>query len=185
MRTAALIIARLQSKRLPRKNLLDIAGKPVFVWNLEKALRIFTAVYFSSDSEEMLKIAAGKGAIAIRRPADLAADNVPNIPVFQHAFEQMDSPDMIVSLQANSPTLPEKLIGQALKIMKTAGIQELVTIDKNLKVHGSIWAIKRERLLNYGDPYEYKAEVFLRDDSTDIHTAEDFAKAETELRNQS
>ena len=183
MKTAALIIARGGSKRLPGKNNLDFAGKPVFLWNLEKAKKYFPAVYFSSDSEEMLKKAEAIGVPAIRRPPELAGDNVPNIPVFVHAYGFMEQPDMIVALQSNSPTLPESRIKRALAVMEIPDIQELITIDKNFKVHGSIWALKRERLLNYGDPYQYKAEIFMFDDSVDIHTQEDFENAKQQLEN--
>lgn len=182
MKTAALIIARGGSKRLPGKNLLEFAGKPIFVWNLEKAKKFFPKVYFSSDSPEMLNIAHTAGVIAIPRPPELAADNVPNIPVFQHAFKFMDNPDLLVSLQSNSPTLPEYQIKKTLEIMAMPEIKELITVDSTLKVHGSIWALKRERLLDYGDPYQYKAEIFMRDDSVDIHTREDFESALTQLK---
>jgi len=182
MKTAAIIIARLKSKRLPRKNLLDLCGKPLFCWNLEKALKIFPQTYFSSDSEEMQREAEARGAIVIKRPEELAGDNVPNMPVFEHAYKYMDNPDLVVSLQSNSPTLPEDLIKRALKIMEIPKINELITIDKNLHVHGSIWALRKERLLNYGDPFKYKAEIFLSDDSVDVHTIEDFKQAEEILQ---
>lgn len=182
MRAAALIIARAGSKRLPGKNNLDFEGQPVFVWNLRKAKKFFPAVYFSSDSPEMLRRAREEGAHAIERPLELAADDMPNIPVFLHAFAHMNDPDLLVSLQANSPTLPEALIAQALAIMALPGILELTTVDKNMKIHGSIWAIRRERLLNYGDPFAYKAEVFLLDDSVDIHTAPDLEAARRQLK---
>ena len=183
VKAAALIIARGGSKRLPGKNNLDFAGKPVFAWNIVKAKKFFPKVYFSSDSSEMLAAAKKFGAITIKRPPELAADDVANIPVFLHAFEGMDNPDMLVSLQSNSPTVPEDLIARALAIMEDPGILELTTVDRKLKIHGSIWAIKRERLLNYGDPFIYKAEVFMLDDSVDIHTREDFEQALLQLKN--
>ena len=182
MKTAALIIARGGSKRLPGKNSLDFAGQPVFAWNIEKAKKFFPAVYFSSDSKEMLEAAKKYGAITIERPPELAEDNVPNIPVFVHAYQFMDNPDLLVSLQSNSPTLPEYQIKRALAIMEIPDIQELITIDKKLKVHGSIWALRRARLLNYGDPFEYKAEIFMFDDSVDIHTREDFENAKIQFK---
>jgi len=181
MHSAALIIARAGSTRLPGKNNLDFEGKPMFTWNILKAQKLFPAVYFSSDSKEMLAIAKTLGAHIIERPEELATENVPNIPVFQHAYRFMDNPDMIVSLQSNSPTLPEARIKQALAIMEIPDIMELITMDTTLKVHGSIWALKKERLFHYGDPFIYKAEVFLMDDSVDIHTQKDFEKAREQL----
>lgn len=181
MNISAIIIAREGSKRLPHKNLLNLCGKPMFQWNLEKALTLFKEVCVSSDSSFILRKSAEMGAVAIKRPSKLALDNVPNIPVFLHALQYMSSPDMIVSIQSNSPTLSVDKIKTALRIMEMETVQELTTVDKNLKVHGSVWALKRGRLENYGDPYEYKAEIFLFDDSIDIHTKEDFDAAKEYL----
>ncbi len=185
MTTAAIIIARGGSKRLSDKNLLDFYGKPVLAWNIAKAKNFFPAVYFSSESKTLLQIAEKYGAITIERPAELALDDVPNIPVYVHAFEFMNNPDLVVSLQSNSPTLPEERIKTALKIMEIPSIQELTTVDAKLKVHGSIWALKRQRLLNYGDPFTYKADIFMFDDSVDIHTREDFENAKKQYTNNS
>lgn len=183
MEIAAIIIARGESKRLPAKNLLNLCGKPMFQWNLEKALKLFPKVYVSSDSQNILDKAQSFGAYPIKRPPELALDNVPNIPVYQHALQFMHNADMVISLQANSPTLPITTIRNAVKIMELSGIQELITVDRKLKVHGSIWALKRNRLENYGDPFEYKAEVFLLDESVDVHNIDDFKIAEKELNN--
>jgi CMP-N-acetylneuraminic acid synthetase len=185
MKKAAIIIARGESKRLPSKNFLNLCGKPMFQWNLEKALKLFTKVYVSSDSQFILDIAKGLGATVIKRPPSLALDNIPNIPVYQHALQFMEGVDIIVSLQANSPTLSIATIKKALRIMELSDIQELITVDKKLNVHGSIWALKRDRLENYGDPFKYKAEVFLLDDSIDVHNIDDFKLAEKELIEQS
>src|SRR3989344_5928126 len=184
MKTVALIIARGGSKRLPGKNNLNFEGRPMFAWNILKAQKYFAKVYFSSDSQNMLAKASELGAVAIKRPPELAEDNVPNIPVFLHAYEQMDKPDMIVSLQSNSPTLDENQIKRTLAIMEIPDIKELITVDKNLKIHGSIWALKKDRLMSYGDPYQYKAEIFMFDDAVDIHTKEDFEDARLQLKKQ-
>lgn len=178
------MLARLGSKRLPRKNLLPICGKPMFEWNLEKALGLFGDVYVSSDSEEILARAQELGARPIARPPELAADSVPDMPVFIHALPLMGYPDVVFYIQANSPTLDIQTIKKALRIMNDESIRELTTVDANMHVHGSVWALRRERIENYGDPYVYKAEVFLRDDAIDIHTREDFDRAEAILRAQ-
>lgn len=178
MRIAALIIAREGSKRLPGKNVREFCGKPMFQWNLEKAIELFPEVYVSSDSSFILDRVRDLGAIAIRRPAELAGDNVPHMPVFLHALPLMRNPDVLVSIQSNSPTLEKRTIEKALSIIQHPEIHEVTTIDPQFKVHGSVWALKRDRIEHYGDPYVYKAEVFLRDDAVDIHTFKDFQRAE-------
>ena len=45
------IPARLGSKRIPRKNILDVGGKPMIAWSIEAALNsgVFDAVYVATE----------------------------------------------------------------------------------------------------------------------------------------
>ena len=55
------MIAKGDSKRLRNKNKLKYIGKPMFLWNIKKGLRISKNFYFNSDDEEMLRIASKTG----------------------------------------------------------------------------------------------------------------------------
>ena len=181
MKISALIIAKEHSSRLENKNFRDFKGKPMFVWNLEKCLKIFDHVYVSSDSEFILSKSQQLGAHIIKRPKELVG-NVPNIPVYVHALSYMhDNPDVVFAVKADSPTIDELLIKSAKEIMQLPGVSELMTCHKDHKIHGSIWALTREKLLSYGNPYEFKPDILMIDKSTDIHTIEDLKKAESEL----
>lgn len=169
---SGLIIAKSHSKRLKGKNMLPFNGKPMFLWNVERAVRIFEKTYVSSDSNEILLMAKKAGAIPIQRPKYLCGDT-PNIPVYMHAQEKMRA-DIIIALQANSPTLEDVLIEQAKELMERYGFSELMTYHPDYTLYGSIWALTDERLKNYGDPYKPKPEVLLVDESIDIHTKKDF-----------
>lgn len=74
------IPARGGSKRLPRKNVLPLAGKPLICWTIEAALATGLAarIMVTSDDDEILSIVrryANKGLIAHKRPAELATDH--------------------------------------------------------------------------------------------------------------
>ncbi len=178
MKIVALILAKGQSKRLPNKNKLNFDGKPMFMWNLDKCLKVFDKVYVSSDDYDILEAAEKVGAIAIHRGEELCGD-VPNIPVYQHALAYMartDKPDAIVAVQANSPTIPFRLIMNVKKIMNM-GYKEIMTCHSDYSIYGSIWALNSKKLENYGDPYNPKPEFLIFDSSVDIHTQEDLEKA--------
>ena len=51
-----LILAQGKSKRLEGKNRLLFKGKPMFLWNVEKCLKIFSRVYVSSDDDWILRL---------------------------------------------------------------------------------------------------------------------------------
>ena len=52
-RILAIIPARGGSKRLPRKNILDLAGKPLIAWSIEAALgsKYIDRVIVSTDDD--------------------------------------------------------------------------------------------------------------------------------------
>jgi len=146
----------------------------MFLVNVQKCLRIFDSVYVSSDSENILNMAVSAGAIPIRRGPDLCGDT-PNVPVYRHAMETMDS-DAFIAVQANSPTVQTNLITLAKHIIEE-GAEEVLTCYPNRVPYGSIWGMTRYRLNSYEDFYRPQPDVLIVDTSTDIHTREDYKLA--------
>ena len=71
----AIVPARGGSKRLPRKNLLPLHGKPLIVWTIESGLKskYVDRLIVSSDDPEILAVAKHSRAETIERPAALAS----------------------------------------------------------------------------------------------------------------
>ena len=176
-----LMIVKKDSRRLKDKNWMDFKGKPMFQWNLEKCLRIFEKVYISSDYDFILDRALDLGAVPIKRPLELCREGVPSVPVFKHAYSKMMvKPNIIISVQGNSPTIKERLIKEAKELMER-GYDELMTCHPDFTIYGSIWGVNSYRLEYYeeicGDFYNHKPDVLLVDPSINIHTLGDFKKA--------
>ena len=72
----AVIPARGESKRLPRKNIMDFHGRPMIAYTIEAARRseCFDRVVVSTEDAEIAKVARGFGAEIDERPARLATD---------------------------------------------------------------------------------------------------------------
>jgi CMP-N-acetylneuraminic acid synthetase len=170
-----LVIAKGESKRMPQKNRRLFNGKPMFLWNVEKCVKIFSRTFVSSDDDFILEETENAGAIPIKRPTELCGDT-PNIEVYQHALQFMNGVDGLICVQANSPTISSKLILQAKSLLEQ-GFQEVMTCHLDGTIYGSIWALSTDRLLNYGDPYNPKPDYLIRDTSIDIHNNEDFNDA--------
>lgn len=84
----AIIPARGGSKRVPRKNIKQFAGKPMIAHAITAALEsgLFDHVVVSTDDEEIADIARQWGAeVPFMRPPDLADDHTPTVPVIAHA----------------------------------------------------------------------------------------------------
>lgn len=85
----AIIPARGGSKRIPRKNIKAFAGKPMIGYAIEaaRASKVMDRVVVTTDDDEIAAIAEDFGAeVPFRRPAELADDITPTVPVIQHAI---------------------------------------------------------------------------------------------------
>ena len=85
----AVIPARGGSKRIPRKNIKDFCGKPMIAQAISAAKQsgLFEHVIVSTDDEEIARIACEWGAeTPFKRPAELADDHTPTVPVVAHAI---------------------------------------------------------------------------------------------------
>ena len=107
----ALIPARGGSKGIPRKNVVEIAGKPLIAWSILQGLESarITRVVVSTDDDEIAAVSEEWGAeVPFRRPAEFAGDLAPDIDVVRHALEFLDRteayrPDLVVHLRPTGP----------------------------------------------------------------------------------
>ena len=65
----AIIPARGGSKRLPGKNILDLAGKPLIAWTIEAALnsKYIDKIVVSTDDEKILDISSQYGVDIVKK----------------------------------------------------------------------------------------------------------------------
>jgi len=85
----AVIPARGGSKRIPRKNIKPFHGKPMIAYAVTAALdsKVFDKVIASTDDDEIAQVAQVYGAeVPFVRPAELADDHTPTVPVIAHAI---------------------------------------------------------------------------------------------------
>ncbi len=106
-----LITARGGSKGVPRKNIQELAGKPLIAWTIEAALQSqeLDRVIVSTDDREIAAISRRFGAeVPFIRPLELALDASSHVDVVLHAIEwlaeheQYDT-EHVVLLQPTSP----------------------------------------------------------------------------------
>ena len=91
MKSIAIIPARGGSKRLPRKNILDLLGKPLLYFPITSASnsKLFDDIYVSTDDKEIAEIAASIGANVINRPKNISTDNATVVQACLHALEYL------------------------------------------------------------------------------------------------
>jgi len=122
----AIIPARGGSKRIPRKNINQFAGIPVIAHAITaaKASGLFDHVIVSTDDKEIAEIARQWGAeTPFDRPANLADDHTPTVPVIAHAVRVCQdlgwTVDYACCIYPCSPLLMADDLVASLKIVQT------------------------------------------------------------------
>jgi len=157
-KTLAVITARGGSKGIPRKNIKNLHDKPLIAWTIDiaKQSKAITHLIVSTDDKEIAKIAKQYGAqVPFIRPARLAQDSTPHLPVMQHAIHFMEKKlncifDYVVILQPTSPFRTVEDLDKTIKklIKKNAdSAVSLVKVEENHPV--KIKKIKDGKVLPY------------------------------------
>ena len=132
MKTLCIIPARGGSKRIPRKNVKLFGGRPLIAWSIAAALEsgAFDTVLVSTDDEEIARIAEEHGAEApFRRPAELAHDHAPTLPVAEHAlawFEAHRGPVGLACCAYASPFLRADNLAAGREVLEAHGDTDFV-----------------------------------------------------------
>lgn len=136
-RVLAIVPARGGSKGIPGKNLMSVAGKPLFQWlaeTLEEIDEIDRAVV-STDSEEIALLARKFGLdCPFYRPDYLSGDRVGDIPVLTHALEETERIlgevfDLVLMLQVTSPLRTPRDIRESLKLLEEKNADSVWTVS--------------------------------------------------------
>ncbi len=123
-----IIPARGGSKGIPRKNIKEIAGKPLIAWSIEAAKNSqkLDAFYVSTEDPEIAVVAREYGAKVIDRPRELATDEADMMAVLNHALDQTKA-KTIVLLQPTSPVRDPDLIDRCISIYQKENADSLAT----------------------------------------------------------
>jgi CMP-N-acetylneuraminic acid synthetase len=131
----AIIPARGGSKGLPGKNLLPLVGQSL-VARAAAAARdsaVVDRVIVSTDSRDIADEARRAGAdVPFLRPAALAADDTPMLPVVQHAVETLEAegwtPEIVVLLQPTSPLRRPAHVREAVMQLRATRADSVVSV---------------------------------------------------------
>src|SRR5262245_47339603 len=134
-RVLGLVPARGGSKGVPRKNIRLMADKPLLQYTAEAApaARRLTRVVLSTDDETIARVGRGCGLdVPFVRPAHLAEDATPMLPVVQHALQWFDDNgvrfDAVCLLQPTSPLRRAADIDHCIEMLDATGADSVVTV---------------------------------------------------------
>jgi CMP-N-acetylneuraminic acid synthetase len=186
-RAIAVIPARGGSKRLPRKNILPVFGRPLLAWSIDAALGSPYVgpgnVFVSTDDAEIATVAEQLGAQSIMRPSELAEDFTWTEPVIQHAVQYLEahgrSVDLVVWMNACGAEVQTADIDMAVERLVAEDLREIFSVDRQMQSNSIVRVLRRETL--FQRRLSVKCGVMVLD-YIDIHRQDDVAVVEHRLK---
>ena len=133
----AVIPARGGSKGLPRKNIKDLAGKPLIAWSIDaaKKSKYIDRCIVSTDDKSVAETSKQHGSIVpFMRPPELATDDANSNDVILHALEMLGDPyDIVMLLQPTSPLRKSEDIDHALEFVQGNNVPTVVSVCSSNK----------------------------------------------------
>jgi CMP-N-acetylneuraminic acid synthetase len=135
MRVLGIVPARGGSRRVKRKNLVELGGRTLVRRALDTALRsgVLDVIVLSSEDDEILA-EAPPGVVALPRAPELATDTALAYDVVKDVLRVMEDErsqgpfDAVAIVQATSPfTAPEDIRG-AVELLESTGAGSVVTV---------------------------------------------------------
>ncbi|MCR5609704.1 MAG: acylneuraminate cytidylyltransferase family protein [Lachnospiraceae bacterium] len=132
-----IIPARGGSKGIPRKNIINLCGKPLIAYTIEAGLNseYIDYVMVTTEDCEIAEVSKKYGAeVPFMRPDNLAQDTSKTIDVLCHALESLKKKgkyfDIVVLLQPTQPLRTAKDIDNAIIHFKNNNYISLVSVSE-------------------------------------------------------
>ena len=188
-KVVVVIPAKKKSRRLKNKNILPIKGKPMFLYladEINKSKKI-DEIIISSDCDKIKRISISNNFKFIKRPKKLTYESAEKQDVVVHAIKKIykntQKPEIVISLQPNSPELKYKDLENALSFFKKklypgAKKKELISINRN-KIQNAAFRIMTYKTV-FQKTLSTKIGVYIKD-LIDIHTKTEYLNAKKNI----
>lgn len=154
-----IIPARGGSKRLPRKNIMMLASKPLIQWTIEAGLesKSIDRLIVSTDDPEIADISTSCGAdVPFIRPNKLATDTTNSYDVLNHALSVLESEGekykYVIMLQPTSPLRRAHHIDASVRLLESKNADGVVSVA-NLE-HPAQWCNTLPKSLEMTDFFD-------------------------------
>lgn len=144
MKILAIIPARGGSKRLPKKNILELCGKPLIQWTIDAALDCpdIDTIMVSTDCVEIADIAKKGGVqVPFLRSELLSNDTATSVDVVLDVlkFYRKENKifDAVILLQPTSPLRTHRDISSAIQLYKEKKANAVVSVCEC--EHSPLW----------------------------------------------
>ena len=124
----------------------------MLAWTIEAAKNsgVFDRIILSTDDKEIAAVGEKWGVeVPFLRPAELAQDKTPHLPVMQHAVKWLGDnqnyfPNYVVILQPTSPLRQSWHIKEAAELIKKTKTDSVVSVIEIPTHFNPMWALKMD-----------------------------------------
>ena len=118
MNIEAVILARGGSKGIPKKNIIDLNGKPLISYTIEAAKNSnVDSFWVSTDCQEIAEVSLEYGAVIVHRPKSISGDKSKSDEALLHFAQEHTDFDILVFIQPTSPLLTAQDINIGIDMM--------------------------------------------------------------------
>jgi CMP-N-acetylneuraminic acid synthetase len=146
MRVLGIIPARGGSKGVPRKNIKLLCGKPLLAYTADSALmaKRLSRVILSTEDPEIAAVGEALGLeVPFMRPAALAQDDTPTLPVVVHAVETLEQMgetfDAVCLLQPTNPLRRPEDIDGCIDLLARTEADSVFTVLRVPETYNPKW----------------------------------------------
>jgi CMP-N,N'-diacetyllegionaminic acid synthase len=157
-KVVAIIPARGGSKGILKKNLAPIRGRPLIDYSVKTAIesKAIHRVVVSTEDPQIKSVALASGAEVIDRPAELAGDATPTLPVMKHALQQLEQkgwiPDALVLLQPTVPYRRREDLDDAIEMLFSRDADAVVGVVRTKTPRNWIFHLQDGQVTFYEQP---------------------------------
>jgi len=183
----ALIPARAGSKRIPDKNVRQLAGHPLLAYTITSALQsgVFSDVVISTDAEDYAEVARRYGGeVPFLRPREYAGDLSPDIEWVEFTLLELRRRgreyDCFSLLRPTSPFRQPATISRAWSEFRAEkGVDSLRAVEKCRQHPAKMWVVRGNRMIPllplspetqpwHSSQYQSLPEVYVQNASLEI-----------------
>jgi CMP-N-acetylneuraminic acid synthetase len=182
MKILVIVPAKLDSKRLPKKNIQIINNKTLVEYSIDyaKNSKYKPKIIITSESNLLKEIAEKNSVFFSKRDESLCGD-IEVVDVYIDLLKKLNEKyDIVVALQPDHPDR-EHSFDFCIDYFITNNYDDLITIEPNFKRSGSVRVFKYDFLIKGSVSYRIGT---LKDSATDIHYQEDLEKARNKMTNE-
>tara|TARA_B100000315_G_scaffold253684_1_gene293026 strand:+ start:642 stop:1400 length:759 start_codon:yes stop_codon:yes gene_type:complete len=156
----AIILGRKGSKGVPDKNVMEILGRPAFIYSFlaAKNSKYVDQIFVTTDHDEIIEKARINGLSVITRPVRLCTDDALFEDALVHAYYKVKEriggqPKYVVVLMCNAVTVSSQLIDTAIIALENDPLADSAVTVSIFNMYSPVRARKKTANDGYLVPF--------------------------------